>query len=127
MIAALKRRHDIQVREKLAAGADWTETGFIFTTAFGQPIDYQPLRERLNSALKTLGLPKYTIHSFRHATATYLLASGVQLAQVQQLLGHSQVSLTANLYGHVVPGASDSIVQELADALDTSQLDLRIN
>jgi len=34
-------------------------------------------------------------------------------AQGQQLLGHSQVGLTANLYGHVVPGASDAIVQTL--------------
>jgi integrase len=53
--------------------------------------------------------------------------SGAQLAQVQHLLGHSQVGLTANLYGHVVPGASDAIVQELADALDPSQRGLLIN
>jgi site-specific recombinase XerD len=65
--------------------------------------------------------------SFRHAAATYLLAGGAQLAQVQQLPGHSQVGLTANLYGHVVPGASDAIVQELADALDPSQRGLLIN
>ena len=127
VIAALRRRHEIQTREKLAAGDHWQDTGFIFTTQFGTPIDYQPLRERLNAAIKALGLPKFTIHSFRHATATYLLASGAQLSQVQQLLGHSQVGLTANLYGHVVPGASDAIVQEFADALDPSQRGLLIN
>jgi integrase len=60
------------------------------------------------------GLPRGKFHVTRHAAASPLIADGVPLRVVMELLGHSQISTTANIYGHVVTEA----LREAADAMD---------
>jgi integrase len=53
------------------------------------------------AALERAGLPRSRFHDLRHAAATFLLAQGVTLKDVKQLLGHSSITLTSNTHGHV--------------------------
>jgi integrase len=55
-----------------------------------------------------------TFHQLRHACATFLLAKGVDLQTVSKMLGHSQISLTADTYAHVLP----SLKLKAADRMD---------
>lgn len=52
-------------------------------------------------------------HDLRHSAASLLLAQGVQLRAIMELLGHSTIVLTANTYSHVMP----SIMQDMADKM----------
>jgi len=54
-------------------------------------------------ALNAAGLPHLRTHDLRHTAATYLLNQGVHPQVVQELLGHSSITLTMNTYSHVLP------------------------
>jgi integrase len=58
--------------------------------------------------------PRRKFHGARHTAASLLIADGVPLLVVIELLGHSQISTTANIYGHVFAEA----LREAADAMD---------
>jgi integrase len=103
------------LEERLAAGPLWEDSGLVFTTAHGAPLDARNvIRLYQERILPAAGLPRRPFHVLRHSAATFLLASGCDLRTVQQVLGHSQVSLTANLYAHVMP----TLLRDAADKLD---------
>ena len=54
-------------------------------------------------ALGLAGLPRVRIHDLRHTAASHLLRRGVHPKVVQELLGHSTISLTLDTYSHVAP------------------------
>lgn len=101
--AGLRAQRSRQLEERLAAGKDWQETGFIFTTRIGTPLDARNVVRKYHNALRDAGLDLRRFHDLRHGCATLLLAQGVPLKTVSDILGHSQISITADIYGHVVP------------------------
>ncbi|MGI8923358.1 MAG: site-specific integrase [Fimbriimonadales bacterium] len=74
----------------------------VFTNPFGRPFDPKYVNSKLHQALKAAGLPRTGIHSLRHSAATFMLMAGLNLHQVSRYLGHTQITLTSNLYGHVL-------------------------
>jgi integrase len=88
----------------LLVGSDWPEHGLVFTTAFGEPLDGRHVTARdFHPLLKRAGLPSIRFHDLRHTAATLLLAQGVHPKMVQELLGHSTIALTLDVYSHVTP------------------------
>jgi integrase len=65
--------------------------------------------------VKKAGLPYIRFHDMRHTAATLLLAHGMPIKAVSEMLGHASVSITLNLYGHVLP----HMQQQLADEMDS--------
>lgn len=61
------------------------------------------LRQRFYKVLAQAGLPRMRLHDLRHRAATILLSMGVNVKVVQEILGHSQVSMTLRKYAHVLP------------------------
>jgi hypothetical protein len=70
------------------------------------PLDECNVRRAFNDVLKAANLPKMRIHDLRHSCATLLLAQGVHPRVVQEILGHSQISLTMDTYSTVLPFVS---------------------
>jgi integrase len=62
-----------------------------------------------------LGLPHIRFHDLRHSAATLLLSMGVPLKVVQELLGHSNFSMTANIYAHVLPSMQQEAMNKMDD------------
>jgi integrase len=110
----LKEHRKRQLEEKFGAGSKWTETGLVFTTSAGTPIDRRNLKRHLDKLLTTAKLPHFRIHDLRHFCASLLLAQGVALKVVSEILGHSQIGITADLYTHVLP----SVRREAIDLMD---------
>ena len=89
-------------------------TAYVFTTINGGPIDATTLSYHFKRLLAKAGLPHFRIHDLRHSCASILLAAGVPPKVIQEMLGHSQISTTMNIYAHVMP----NLKQEAADAMD---------
>jgi integrase len=66
-------------------------------------LDSGSLSERLHKLLASAGLPRIRIHDLRHTVATHHLARGENPKVVQELLGHSTITLTMDTYSHVTP------------------------
>ena len=75
------------------------------------------LRGRFQRLLKDAGLPHLRFHDLRHSTATILLAAGVPANVVQELLGHSHISVTLGIYGHVTPSMHEEAVNRIGKML----------
>ena len=100
---ALRRHRTRQLEERLAAGARWRDSGLVFTTTIGTPVDRGRLHKIFKAMLRSAGLPDIRYHDLRHTAATLLLAQGVDPRTIMETLGHSQMSLTLNTYAHVMP------------------------
>jgi integrase len=103
--AALLRRKTEQESARKQAGPAWEETipDLVFTTKWGWPMHASTVTHEFRALLKFAHLPRRTFHTMRHSAATFALSAGVDLKTVSMLLGHSQISLTANTYASVVP------------------------
>jgi len=115
--AILQQLRTRQTAERDRAGSQWTETGYVFTTAFGEPCDPRNALRALKVAAEEAGLPSMGLHTLRHSAASTMLANGVPLKVVSEIMGHSSVSITGDIYGHVSPEISVSAMQVLSDAL----------
>ncbi|MEN6608481.1 MAG: site-specific integrase, partial [Bryobacteraceae bacterium] len=100
VLAAHKTRSEF---ERVAAGEEWQEHGFVFTSSIGTPLDGPNVIKQLHAILKKTGLPIIRFHDLRHTCATLLLVQGVEARRVMELLGHSSITVTLNIYSHVIP------------------------
>jgi len=101
-----------QTEERLKAGSQWQQTGFVFTTQTGEPSDPRNALRALKAASARAGLVGVGLHTLRHSAASVMLSGGVPLKVVSEILGHASVAITGDVYGHVAPDVS-------ADALDS--------
>ncbi|MGI8422981.1 MAG: tyrosine-type recombinase/integrase [Chloroflexota bacterium] len=115
-VAALHKHRAAQLQERLLAGTRWQDTGLVFTTTIGTPIDASGVTHRFHALLRGADLPRKRFHDLRHTCASLLLAQGLDLRLIMEILGHSQISLTANLYTHVLPAAKADVADRM-DAL----------
>jgi integrase len=63
----------------------------------------------LRALLRYIGLQCMSFHDPRHCAATLLLARGVHANVVQELLGHSDIMITLNIYSHVLPSLQEML------------------
>jgi len=107
-------------RTQAAIKADaerWTDTDLVFTTSVGTALEPSDVSRHFKRILKAAGLPEQTrFHDLRHSCATLLIAQGVHPRVVMEILGHSQISTTMNIYAHVLPRVQREAVTGL-DAL----------
>lgn len=86
----------------------------MFTTTIGMGIEPRNLARVLDALVVEAGVRRIRLHDMRHTCASLLLAQGVPARVVMEVLGHSQLGITMNLYSHVMPSA----LREAADAID---------
>jgi integrase len=79
----------------------WIESGLVFTNRIGAGLEQGVVNRALHQALAQAGLPRIRVHDLRHTTASILLAAGTHPKLVQDLLGHSTVTLTLDTYSHL--------------------------
>lgn len=111
-VVALKEHKVTQKRERLESPA-WTETGYVFTTTLGTPLDPRNVAKQFESNCLKAKIGKWHPHELRHSAATLMLATGIPLQVVSAVLGHASIRITGDVYGHVL----DPQRQNAADAL----------
>jgi integrase len=111
-LAALKSHRARQAAEKLKAGEVWTDTGLVFTTEIGTPIDPANLRRAFRALIKAAGVPDkqpteecpkpghWHPHEMRHSAGSYMDHMGVPPKRIASILGHDGTRTTETVYIH---------------------------
>jgi integrase len=110
-----------QNAERLAAGQDWADTGFVFTTETGQPLDPAEVSDQFLRMAMEAGLPPIRLHDLRHGAATILLLAGHDMKVVQETLGLSSITIAADTYTSVLPTLARQSAEDAATILRTAK------
>jgi len=102
-ITALQKQREHQYELQQKAGDKWLDHDLVFSAEYGGYISPKYLWTRFKALLREAKLPTIRFHDLRHSAATLLLTMGVHPKVVQELLGHSQISMTLDIYSHVLP------------------------
>jgi integrase len=126
-VEALERRHAQWHHDQLTAGGHWkgtigdepAPTDPVFTNVNGTVLSPERAWHSFKRLLQSAGLPQtIRFHDLRHSAASLLLASGVPMREVADVLGHSSTALLGSTYGHVIPslrrsaGVMDNLLGE---------------
>jgi integrase len=113
-IQALKRHRVHQLEVKRKAGPVWQDHDYVFCTSVGTHLNpTHDILDPFKELLKKARLPQIRFHDLRHSTATLLLHMGIHPKVVQEILGHSQISMTMDTYSHVLPTMHQEAMQKL--------------
>lgn len=90
-----------QQQKQLCYGPDYHESDYVCRRDNGKPLRPDYISQEFAKVCKEAGLPHIRFHDLRHSAATLLLKEGFSLKQIQEWLGHSDITTTANTYAHV--------------------------
>lgn len=116
MVAELKALRTRQKVERLKAGDQWSDTGMVFTTEFGTMVDPRNLLRVVQVAAKAAGLEGVRAHTLRHSAAMQMLEAGTHIKAVSDILGHSSISVTGDIYGHTSDDTAKAAISGLGEA-----------
>jgi integrase len=109
------RRHRQKVMEAaLASGRSFDRNGYVFSRVDGQALAVTSTWKPWGRLLKKAEVPYVRFHNARHTAATLLLSKGVHPKVVSEMLGHSTVAITLDVYSHVTA----SMHKEAAKVMD---------
>ena len=106
-----------QQRSADAIGPGWQDSGFIFVNSIGGPLDPRNLLRDFKKACADAGLGDWHLHELRHSAASLMLAQGVKLQVVSEVLGHSSIRMTADVYGHILDPDREQAASAMSDVL----------
>jgi integrase len=113
-LEALRAHRSRQLEEKSRLVGLWQDSGLVFCSQTGTPLDRNNLVVRsFKPLLKQTGLPEIRFHDLRHTCATLMLTSGVHPKVVQEMLGHANITITLDTYSHVLPNMQDEAVEKM--------------
>lgn len=110
-----------QKSERLRLGDQWNDTDRLFTKKDGKPIHPDSITNWFHDFIKKTDIPNIHIHSLRHTNATLLIAEGINVRLVSQMLGHAQTSTTMNIYAHAIQSEQAKAAEKLGDILDVKK------
>ncbi|MDD4834009.1 MAG: site-specific integrase [Lutispora sp.] len=102
-----------QISEKIKAGSLYEDNDFVFCTELGKPIEPRNFTRKFYKLAKKAGLQDINLHALRHTYATRLLEMNEHPKVVQELLGHSSITVTLDIYSHVMPEIKKSAANKL--------------
>lgn len=89
----------------------------IFTTPTGKPLDPDNFAHRFSRLTRKAGLGHWHPHKLRHSAPSIMLAQGTPLWVVSEVLGHSSVAITKDVYGHLVGHEKADATEAITAAL----------
>lgn len=117
LVALLRAHHTRQMREKMAAGGAYEESGYVVADELGRPYHPDTISAYFERAAKDAGLPRIRLHDTRHTAASLMLAAGESVHAVAEILGHSSTQMVYDVYGHVMPGMTEAAGERLSALL----------
>ena len=107
-------------QQRLILGKPLSDDDFVFAHEDGTPLDPSTVTHTFGKVVRKAGL-ELRLHDLRHSYASLMLAAGADMKQISSNLGHSNVGITFDTYGHLISGAG-KIAAERFDRLLKSWL-----
>jgi integrase len=116
-VTALKLRKQQQDADREHADGGWTDTGLVFTTRFGTPIEPQNFTRSFDRRIGKAQVRRITVHGTRKSCGSLLAALDVHPRVAMQILRHSRIAITMEIYTEVVSSATREALRKLGDQL----------
>jgi integrase len=115
VVEVLLKHRVQQETQRREAGDAWIERDLVFTNAEGNYINESSMLKTFKRLLEKCGLPRMRFHDLRHSAATILFSWGIHPKVVQEILGHSQISMTLDVYSHMLPSMQEEVKKRWDD------------
>ena len=112
-----RRLHWHQCRQRLEAfrrSGIPSNPELVFTTEEGHQLEPSYVSRHFDALVARHALPRIRLHDLRHTSASIGLAAGESLVEVSRRLGHSSITVTADIYSHVSPLVARASAERLA-------------
>lgn len=98
-------------------GRQYQENDYVFKWDDGRPYSPDYITRKFPALLEKHGMPHIRLHELRHSCASLLINAGFTLKDVQEWMGHADIKMTANIYGHLDVSRKQSMADKLAGNL----------
>ncbi|MEV5369240.1 site-specific integrase [Streptomyces albogriseolus] len=116
-LAALRLRQKEQQAAKERAGDLWTESDLVFTTHYGTPVEPRNFSREFDRRCERAGVRRIRVHDTSHTCASLLVALDVHPRIAMQILRHSEIAVTMEIYTHVPSADTRRALRKLGEAL----------
>ena len=116
-VTALKIRRQQQDADREHVSGRWADTGLVFTTRFGTPIEPRNFTRSFDRRIGKAGIRRITVHGTRKSCGSLLAALDVHPRVAMQILRHSKIAITMEIYTEVVSSATREALRRLGDQL----------
>jgi integrase len=116
--AVLKIRSKQQDADRAKAGDGWIETGLVFTTRHGTPIEPRNFNRSFDRCIAAARVPRITVHGTRKTCASLLAALDVHPRVAMYVLRHSKIAVTMEIYTEAPSDATRDALRRLGDWLE---------
>ncbi len=110
-------RSDQAERRRLRPG--FNPEGFVLVHANGQPYAPDYVSAWFSAFVKANGLPKLTLHGLRHSFASAANELHIPMFKISKALGHSNTSVTSQVYTHLFDDTQSEVLSQVASAIDS--------
>jgi integrase len=118
-VTALKLRKQRQLADRDRAAEAWRDTGLVFTTRYGTPIEPRNFTRSFDRRIAKAGVPRITVHGARKTCGSLLAALDVHPRVAMQILRHSKIALTMEIHTEVPSAVTRDALKKLGSWLDT--------
>jgi len=116
-VSALRIRRNQQDAARARAGDGWIETGLVFTTRHGTPIEPRNFNRSFDRCIAAARVPRITVHGTRKTCASLLAALDVHPRVAMRILRHSKIAVTMEIYTEAPSDATRDALRKLSDWL----------
>jgi integrase len=120
LLDKLRDHRTQQLKERLAAGTNWQDHNLVFCSSVATPVEPRNVRRKLD-AIMDKKMRYFRLHDLRHFFTSLLLAQGVELKIVSELLGHSSIQITSDIYAHILPKVKEQTMDVMNAILTVSK------
>lgn len=112
-VAELRRHKAVQAQERLEFGEAYEDTGLVFPRPGGHILVLNGVATQFNTIVKKSGIDRRTFHDLRHTFASICISQKVNIKALSQYLGHADITITLDTYGHLLPGDKEEIANTI--------------
>ncbi|WP_214111074.1 tyrosine-type recombinase/integrase [Acrocarpospora catenulata] len=116
-VTALRDRQAEQEAARKVAKGEWVDKGLVFTTRTGRPVEPRNFNRSFAKAIKQADVRSIPVHATRKTCASLLVALDVHPRIAMQILRHSQIAVTMNIYSEVSSEATRQALKKLGKQL----------